>query len=195
MTHLSSKVSEGPRSRAARDELPSTLNTDLPVSSEGETYLQRIKNGEFMLDRYVPFWAAAMFDRYLLFVLPLLLIVLPLLARSPVLYDVYMRRKINRWYKEVRNLEANVESMNIYEVDAAIVELDEVDDMLAYELSISNDFMPNLYALRTHIDYVSRRLEKRKESMEEPAMKDAEMKERQSEPLSSQTMEKTEPVS
>ena len=51
---------------ARPDEFPGTENTDLPVSKEGKTYLQRIKNGEFTLDRYLPFWAAAMFDRYLL---------------------------------------------------------------------------------------------------------------------------------
>lgn len=148
-----------------RKEFPSTLNGDLPVSKEGEAYLERIKNNEFMLDNYLPFWAAAMFDRYLLFVVPLLLIALPMLARSPVLYQIYMRRKVNRWYKEVRTLEMRVESMSVAEVDAAIAELDTIDDTLAHELSVSSEYMPNLYALRTHIDYVSRRLQRRKATM------------------------------
>ena len=138
--------------------------------------MQRVKNGEFTLDRYLPFWAAAMFDRYLLFVVPLLLIALPMLARSPVLYQTYMRRKVNRWYKEVRTLEMRVESMSVAEVDAAIAELDAIDDTLAHELSVSSEYMPNLYALRTHIDYVSRRLQRRRATMiaapvaEDPAM-------------------------
>ena len=90
---------------AARKEFPSTLNADLPISKDGEAYLSRIMNNDFMLDNYLPFWAAALFDRYLLFVLPFLLIVLPMLARSPLLYQFYMRRKVNRWYKEIRKIE------------------------------------------------------------------------------------------
>ena len=78
---------------SARKEFPSTLNADLPISAEGEAYLQRIMNNEFMLDNYLPFWAAALFDRYLLFVLPFLLIVLPLLARqSVVVSDVHAQK-------------------------------------------------------------------------------------------------------
>jgi TRAP transporter TAXI family solute receptor len=146
---------------AERGYFPNTLNTDLPVSKEGETYLQRIKNNEFMLDRYLPFWASAMFDRYLLFVLPLMLILLPLLGRSPVLYQVYMRGKVNRWYNEVHRIERQVDAMAVSETRAAIDELEHIDDVLRQELLVSNAYMPNLYALRTHIDYVIRRLRMR----------------------------------
>ena len=150
---------------SARNEFPNTLNTDLPVSKEGEAYLQRIKNGEFMLDRYLPFSLAALFDRYMLFVVPLLLIALPLLSRSPVLYQVYMRRKVNRWYKEVRSIEQRAESMGLTETRKAITELESIDALLGHELSVSNEYMPNVYSLRMHVDYVIRRLEEREEDL------------------------------
>ncbi len=150
---------------AGRNVFPSTLNTDLPVSKEGETYLQRIKNGEFMLDRYLPFSLAALFDRYMLFVIPLLLIALPLLSRSPVLYQVYMRRKVNRWYKEVRSIEQRAESMGLTETRKAITELESIDALLGHELSVSNEYMPNVYSLRMHVEYVIRRLETREEDL------------------------------
>lgn len=147
------------------NEFPDTENTDLPVSKEGKTYLQRIKNGEFTLDRYLPFWAAAMFDRYLLFVVPFLLIVLPTLSRSPMLYEAYMRRKINRWYDKVRAIEVQADLMNLTEVDSAIAELERIDGLLPQEVSVSSEYMPNLYALRTHIDYVTRRLQRREQAI------------------------------
>lgn len=147
------------------NEFPDTENTDLPVSKEGKTYLQRIKNGEFTLDRYLPFWAAAMFDRYLLFVVPFLLIVLPTLSRSPMLYEAYMRRKINRWYDKVRAIEIQADLMNLAEVDSAIAELERIDSVLPQEVSVSSEYMPNLYALRTHIDYVTRRLQRREQAI------------------------------
>jgi hypothetical protein len=150
---------------AERNYFPNTNKTDLPVSKEGETYLQRIKNGEFMLDRYLPFWASAMFDRYLLFVLPLLLIFLPLLARTPLLYQVDMRRKVNRWYKDVYRIERQVDALDVSEINAAIAELERIDGILRQELMVSNEYMPNLYALRTHIDYVIRQLQRRQQGL------------------------------
>jgi TRAP transporter TAXI family solute receptor len=147
---------------APRNFFPNTDNTDLPVSKEGETYLQRIKNREFTLDRYLPFWLSAVFDRYLLFVVPVLLILLPMLSRSPVLYQMYMRRKVNRWYKEIRRIETNVETMNVEQVDTAVAELRQLDAKLTREISVSNDYMPNLYTLRTHIEYVVQRLHRRR---------------------------------
>jgi TRAP transporter TAXI family solute receptor len=149
----------------ARGEFPSVLNADLPISKEGETYLMRIKNREFTLDRYLPFWASALFDRYLLFVVPLLLIILPLISRSPLLFQVYQRRKINRWYKEVRKIETNVDAMSLTELRSAIRSIDELSDRLLQVISVTTEFMPNLYALRTHIGYVETRLQKREAAL------------------------------
>lgn len=151
---------------AQRKEFPSTLNGDLPVSKEGETYLERIKNNEFMLDNYLPFWASALFDRYLLFVLPLALIFLPLLGDSPLLYQAYMRRKVNRWYKEIRKIEQDTDTMEPADIDNAIVELERIDAVLAHEISVSSAYMPNLYDLREHIEYVIRKLKARKRALE-----------------------------
>ena len=162
---------------SARKEFPSTLNADLPISAEGEAYLQRIMNNEFMLDNYLPFWAAALFDRYLLFVLPFLLIFLPLLADSPLLYQTYMRRKVNRWYKNIRAIEMRADAMDVTEIDAAIAELEQIDAVLAHEISVSSAYMPNLFELRTHIDYVIQQLQKRRVTVgaiaDDPASPDA----------------------
>ena len=155
---------------AGRNVFPNTQNTDLPVSKEGETYLLRVKNRDFTLDRYLPFWLSAIFDRYLLFVVPLLLIVLPLLSRSPVLYEIYMRRKVNRWYKDIHQIEQHVDAMNLSEIDGAVAKLEELDDMLTHELSVSSEYMPNLYVLRTHIGYVIDRLGKRRTDVTKAAM-------------------------
>ena len=80
---------------------------------------------------------------------------------------------VYRYFETKRDLLASVIA-RWYE--AAIAELDTIDDTLAHELSVSSEYMPNLYALRTHIDYVSRRLQRRRATMiaapvaEDPAM-------------------------
>ena len=141
---------------------PNPQNVDLPISREAQTYLERIKSGDSPLDRYLPFWAAAVVDRYLLFILPIALIVLPLIGRSPLVYQAYMRNKINRWYKTVHKIELRVDTMTLAEIDAAIAELEDLDEKLARELTVSSSYMPNVYDLRTHIQYVAGQVEKRK---------------------------------
>jgi uncharacterized protein len=148
---------------AEPDEFPNTIYTDLPVSKEAKAYLEQVKNGNSQLDRYLPFWLAAVIDRYLLFVVPLLLIFLPMLGRSPLLYRWYMRNKITHWYKFVHDMELRVENMEVPEIDAAIAELESLDDTLARELNVSTGYMPDVYDLRTHIQYVIGQLQKRRD--------------------------------
>jgi uncharacterized protein len=147
---------------AKPEEFPNTVYTDLAVSREAKAYLERIKSGDSTLDRYFPFWMAALVDRYMLFVVPLLLIVLPLLGRSPLVYQWYMRSKVTRWYKVVHQIELRVPIMLVPEIDAAIAELDGLDDKLARELTVSSAYMPSVYDLRTHIQYVAGQLQKRR---------------------------------
>ena len=119
---------------AQPDEFPNTTYTDLPVNREAKAYMERIKSGDSTLDRYFPFWIAALVDRYMLFVVPLLLIVLPLFGRSPLVYQWYMRSKVTRWYKVVHKIELRVPVMQVQEIDAAIAELEGLDDKLARKL-------------------------------------------------------------
>ncbi len=148
---------------AEPDEFPNTVYTDLPVSREAKAYLEQVKNGNSQLDRYLPFWLAAVIDRYLLFVVPLLLIFVPLLGRSPLAYQWYMRNKVTYWYKVVHKLELRVENMQAPEIDAAIAELEGLDDKLARELNVSTGYMADVYDLRTHIQYVIGQLQKRRD--------------------------------
>jgi uncharacterized protein len=144
------------------DEFPNTTYTDQPVSREAKAYLDQVKGGESQLDRYLPFWLAALIDRYLLFVVPLLLIFVPLLGRSPMVYQWYMRNKITRWYTFVHKMELRVENMQVPEIDAAIAELEGLDDKLARDLNVSNAYIPSVYDLRTHVQHVIEQLQKRR---------------------------------
>ncbi len=147
---------------ADRNYFPNTKNADLPISREALTYVERIKSGDSTLDRYLPFWIAAVVDRYLLFILPIALILLPLLGRSPLLYRAYMRNKVTRWYKIVHRIELRLDNVQHTEIEAAVAELENVDQKIAHELTVANAYMPYVYDLRTHIRYVIEQAEKRK---------------------------------
>lgn len=149
-------------------EFPNWAKTDLPPSKETIAYLERIKTGDSFLDNTFPFWVAALIDRYLIFVVPLALILLPFVSRSPLVYQWYMCKRINRWYKVVHDIELRVDTMTLFEVDSEIQNLDRLDDKLAKDLDVSETYWPAVYELRGHIAYVTRRLEKHKIRLQNP---------------------------
>lgn len=151
-----------------RYEFPNGLYTDLPVNAKVRAYQEQLKNGESILDNYLPFWAAALVDRYLLFVVPALLLLVPILGRSPLLYQFFMRFKITRWYRKVREVEHSVGTMDhAEEFGEAYRALDDVNETLANSLRVTQFFMPDLYHLRTHVEFVRRQVQKQEARVRE----------------------------
>ncbi|MBV7330610.1 hypothetical protein KFU94_20675 [Chloroflexi bacterium TSY] len=144
-----------------RDEFPNLNYPDLPIKQEVRTYITRLRNGESTLDDYLPFWAAAMVDRYLLFVLPAVLVILPILGRSPLLYNLFMRRRVTRWYRDVRQIDRTVKTMALADVIEKTEFLDNLEDQINKELNVSEAFMPDVYNLKMHLNMVQERLRHR----------------------------------
>jgi hypothetical protein len=142
---------------------------DLPVRKEALAYLNRIKSGESILDNYFPFWFAALIDRYLIFVVPIALLLLPMLTRSPLLYQFFIRNSITRWYRTVRQAELRANTVASFDIDAEIQRLNELDMRLTKELSVNSMYMPDVYSLRSSIDFVINKLERRKAQLQSAA--------------------------
>lgn len=143
-------------------QFPNLALTDLPVDPDADAYMRQILGGRTDLDRYLPFWLAAIVDRYLLFVLPALLIILPLLSRSPQAFQWYMRQRIVRWYRIVHEIEYRSQTMDLEQIDSELRHLDEIERTIADELTVTNSYMPQVYELRQHIDFVAGKLKERK---------------------------------
>jgi TRAP transporter TAXI family solute receptor len=149
----------------SRFEFPNFDHADLPIGREERAYLDRIRSGESTLDNYLPFWAAALIDRYLLFVLPIAILLVPIISRSPVLITLYNRRKVTRWYGIVRSIDQRVQHMDLDEVDRALADLDEIEAQLQEKVTVGEGFMSLYYDLRGHIDLVQERLRRRREKL------------------------------
>jgi uncharacterized protein len=146
-------------------QFPNLRLTDLPVDEEAAAYLQQSLGGGAFLDRYLPFWLASLFDRYLLFVIPALLIIVPLLSRSPLLFQWYMRQRIVRWYRIVHEIDRRAQALGPDEIDAELQHLDELEQKITDELVVTNAYMPQVYQLREHIGFVAERLQQRKRAL------------------------------
>lgn len=149
----------------ARYEFPSAVYTDLPIGPEERAYLERIRSGESELDNYLPFWAAALIDRYMLFVLPIALLLLPIISRSPALLSLYNKRKVTRWYRIIRSIDQRVAQMDVAEIEQALQDLEQIEQRLRDEVTVSEGFMADYYNLRSHLDLLRGRLMRRRESL------------------------------
>lgn len=147
-------------------QFPNLELTDLPVDADADAFMRQILGGRTDLDRYLPFWLASIIDRYLLFVLPALLIILPLLSRSPQAFQWYMRQRIVRWYQIVHDIEYRSQKMDLEQIDSELRHLDEIERTIADELTVTNSYMPQVYELRQHIDFVAGKLKERKLQLE-----------------------------
>jgi len=132
-------------------EFPALREADFPPSPEAQRYY---KSGPPFLQRYLPFWAATLFDRILVLLVPLIAVMIPAVKLTPLLYTWRIRSRIYRWYGELKLLELELKDR----FDAANMEdyLKRLDDLeqRACTRPLPIAFSANVYTLRQHIGLV-----------------------------------------
>lgn len=130
---------------------PSADFVDFPLSDDARRYF---KSGPTFLRRVLPFWAAVMAERLLIMLVPLITIMIPLMKLAPPAYRWGVRRKIYRWYKELRDLEAQLNAdESTANRDAIARKLDDIQRQVG-RVKVPLSYAENLYHLRLHIALV-----------------------------------------
>jgi TRAP-type uncharacterized transport system substrate-binding protein len=146
----------GPFHRAR--EFPAPRDGDYPLASEALRYY---KSGPPFLQRYLPFWAAVLVDRLIFLILPIFAIALPMMRVMPSIYAWRIRRRIYRWYGELKFLEQEMRACDDAPRLAEFLErLDSIEDR-AFRRSLPLAFQNEMYTLREHIALVRNVIEKR----------------------------------
>lgn len=135
-----------------RGEFPNPSLSERPVADEALRYF---RNGPPTLQRYVPFWLANLVDRMWVVVLSIVAVLLPLSRVIPPLYEMRVRSRIFRWYAQLREVEA---AKGQRPADALLAELDDIDAKV-HRIAVPLAYADELYALRSHIVLVRRKLE------------------------------------
>jgi len=137
-------------------EFPALRDRDFPASPDAE----RIYRGEYSsLRRYLPFWAAIWVQRFVFFAIPLLALGIPLLRYVPMAYRWGVRRRIYRWYGELKFLELALRR-DAGDTARYLKRLDDIEarvNALHVPLSYSSEY----YTLRIHIGLVRQLLNAR----------------------------------
>ncbi len=132
-------------------EFPSTDYVDFPLSDDAARYF---KSGPTFLRRVLPFWAAVMVERLLILLLPLITVMIPLFRLAPPAYRWRVRRRIYRWYKELREIEETAHvARDAAELDALSERLDQVQDQVG-KLKVPLSYAEDLYHLRLHVAFL-----------------------------------------
>jgi hypothetical protein len=129
-------------------DFPSPKFLEFPISDAAKRFFH---SGPSLLQRYLPFWAADLIDRLKIILLPLITLVYPLFRLIPPTYDWRMRSRINRWYKDLQAIEAQIEARDPKaDVSSQLGELDRLEANVG-RLSVPLAYANPLYTLRSHI--------------------------------------------
>ena len=139
-------------------QFPSPKYTEIPVADEAAKYY---RDGPPLLQRYMSFWLANLFDRLWVVVVALAALVIPLSKIVPPLYVWRVRSRVYRWYGELRAVEQALddvpESQRRFVREDLVRRLDDIE-MRVNHISIPLAYADELYRLRSHIDFVRERV-------------------------------------
>jgi TRAP-type uncharacterized transport system substrate-binding protein len=135
------------------EAFPTLEHSEYPISREAE---RAIKGGRPFLQRYLPFWLANLVERMWLALGLIIAILLPLSRIVPPLYQFRIRSRVFRWYGQLRDIE---ERMQHKDADAPKLarELDTLEEHVG-RISVPLSYADELYALRSNVDLVRKRL-------------------------------------
>lgn len=137
-------------------EFPAPLEHEYPISGDAARYY---KSGKGFLYRNLPFWVASLFDRTMVLLIPIVVLLIPGLRIVPTMYSWRIRSRIYRRYGELMAVEREML------VPVTPERRDELHRRLSsIEKTVINARIPGafaneLYVLRAHIAFVRNRLD------------------------------------
>ena len=147
------RIHGGPGWISRAGEFPSSRNTEFPLDAEAARFY---KSGPPFLQRYMPFWLANLIDRMWVVMVTIIAALIPLSRIVPPLYEFRVRRRIFRWYRQLRGIEARL-AAGAEPPTALLDELGRLDTRAA-GINVPLSYTDELYDLRAHIALVRERL-------------------------------------
>ncbi len=133
---------------------PSPANVGFDLTKEASHFFEY---GSPFLLRYMPFWAASLIDRLVIFVIPMLVILVPLLKVAGPLYRWRIRSRIYRWYRLLLETDRRITENEVEDIETEHRQLEALADELA-SVDVPLSYSDELYQLKQHVEYVTRRL-------------------------------------
>jgi len=152
------EVHHDPTLISDENEFPSDKDVDLPLSQDADIYYTK---GKPFLQQYLPFQMASLIERLIKVLLPILLLGAPIFAYAPAAYNWHFRRKLDKRYKSLVEIEEQLAN-NRFNKSVAEFELmlSDVEKKLNDE-KIPSSFTNQVFILREHIELVQRKIQRK----------------------------------
>jgi TRAP transporter TAXI family solute receptor len=139
-------------------EFPSGSYCDFTVSEDARHFY---RSGQPVLQRLLPFWVASLVDRTKVMLIPLVMLMMPLLRTAPPLMRWRTRRKIYRWYSDLREIDQRlVSGLSGSELEQDLARLKDIECRVA-RVDVPLSYMEEYYHLRMHIALLQHLIELR----------------------------------
>jgi hypothetical protein len=135
-----------------KGDFPNARNSERPLAAEAQRFYQ---SGIPFLQRWLPFWLANLIDRMWPVLVSIIAVLIPLSRLLPPLYEFRIRSRIFKWYAQLRELDA---ARTERPPEALLAELSALDERVG-QIRVPLSHADELYALRSHINLVRRRIE------------------------------------
>jgi len=139
--------------RAGR--FPTAEFSGFPLNKEAQRYYNY---GPSFLHRYLPFWAANLIDRLKIMLLPFLGLLIPLVKVFPPFYRWRIRKRIYRWYSELRLIDIGSNQLDTDNIENGLIQLSRIEDEVR-QVEVPLSYADELYGLRLHLEMVRRKLQ------------------------------------
>jgi len=137
-----------------KGEFPNGAAGEFPLAKEAERFY---REGPPFLQRYLPFWLANLIERMWVVLASIIVILIPLSRIVPPLYEFRIRSRVFRWYRQLREIEDASAQSNV-NARELLPRLDDLEHRVE-KISVPLSYTEELYALRSHIDLVRKRLQ------------------------------------
>jgi TRAP-type uncharacterized transport system substrate-binding protein len=137
------------------EDFPAAERVDVPLSADARTFY---KSGGSYLQRHLPFWLWVFTSRLLLLLIPLIGILYPLSQAIPAIIDLVVNLRLNRIYRELRDIDARIDRDQSPEEFAEDRERLEKLDERVRQIRVPMRNARTLYTLRHHLSLVRERI-------------------------------------
>jgi TRAP transporter TAXI family solute receptor len=135
-------------------------NSDAALFPLGDEAKSFHKNGPPFLMRYLPFQIAITVERLKILLIPLLTLLFPLFKITPPAYRWQIRRRIFKWYKQLKRLDTKAYELTDKEEARKMLRQLVAMDKMVLETSVPLSYTDYIYSLRLHIRMIQQRMER-----------------------------------
>lgn len=139
-------------------EFPAPESLEIDLSPNARHFY---KSGKPFLQRYMPFWLAALVEQLIVLLIPVVGLMYPLGRGLASLYGWGMQRKIYLIYGELYFLESEIDKLGQRAPTKGILDRMKHLEERANRVRVASNYMPMLYNLKETIAYVRGRLDRK----------------------------------